>query len=50
MMSIIVYLLPVHSSLLSTLGVLLAYASLVLTLLSGFIYLWENRQVFDNQN
>lgn len=50
MMTIIVYLLPVHSSLLSTLGVLLAYASLVLTLLSGFIYLWENRQVFDNQN
>ena len=50
MITIIVYLLPVQSSLFSTLGILLAYASLVLTLLSGFIYLWENRQVFTEQN
>ena len=49
MITIIVYLLPVQSSLISTLGILLAYASLVLTLLSGFIYLWENRQVFAEQ-
>lgn len=50
MMTIIVYLLPIQSSILSTLGIILAYASVVLTLLSGFIYLWENRQVFADQN
>lgn len=50
MMTIIVYLLPIESSILSTLGISLAYASVVLTLVSGFIYLWENRQVFADQN
>ena len=46
MITIIVYLLPIQNTLLSTIAIILAYASLVLTLVSGFIYLWENRKVF----
>ncbi|MBE6022775.1 MAG: CDP-diacylglycerol--glycerol-3-phosphate 3-phosphatidyltransferase [Cellulosilyticum sp.] len=49
MITIIVYLLPIQSTLLSMTGMLLAYASLFLTLISGFIYLWENRKVFEEQ-
>lgn len=47
MLTIIIYLLPVSFSFLPTLGIILAYASLALTLISGFIYLWENRKVFE---
>lgn len=47
MITIIVFLLPVNLSFLPVLGIILAYASLILTLLSGFIYLWENRKVFE---
>lgn len=46
MITIMVYLLPIKSELLSMVAICLAYASLVLTLLSGFIYLWQNREVF----
>lgn len=46
MITIIVYLLPIQNTILSTIAIILAYASLVLTLVSGFIYLWENRKVF----
>lgn len=46
MMTIIVYLLPIENSLLSGVAILLAYASLILTLLSGGIYLWQNKKVF----
>lgn len=46
MITIVVYLLPIKSALLSMVAIFLAYASLVLTLLSGFIYLWQNREVF----
>lgn len=46
MITIVVYLLPIKSELLSMVAIFLAYASLVLTLLSGFIYLWQNREVF----
>lgn len=49
MITIIVYLLPIQSELLSGIAIVLAYASLVLTLISGFIYLWENRKVFEDQ-
>ena len=49
MATIIVYLLPTHNHILKVVGAILAYASLVLTLISGFIYLWENRQVFEDQ-
>lgn len=46
MITIIVYLLPIENNLLSEVAVILAYASLILTLLSGFIYLWQNKKVF----
>lgn len=49
MITIIVYLLPIQNELLRGVGMLLAYASLVLTLLSGWIYLWQNRHVFEEQ-
>lgn len=49
MITIIVYLLPIENSGLSLLGICLAYASLVLTLLSGFIYLWQNKKVFESK-
>lgn len=49
MLTIIVYLLPIQNEMLSMLALALAYASLILTLLSGGIYLWENRKVFDGQ-
>lgn len=49
MVTIIVFLLPIGVGFLPLLGTILAYASLVLTLLSGFIYLWENRQVFQDR-
>lgn len=48
MITVIVYLLPIQNELLQTVGMILAYASLALTLISGFIYLWENRKVFDD--
>lgn len=46
MITIIVYLLPITVGFLPTCAIILAYASLALTLISGFIYLYENRQVF----
>ena len=49
MITIIIYLLPIQNNLLSAVGIVLAYASLFLTLISGFIYLWENRKVFVEQ-
>jgi len=49
MVTIIVYLLPIESVLLSRVAICLAYASLVLTLLSGFIYLWQNKKVFNTK-
>lgn len=49
MITIIVYLLPIQNSILSLIGIVLAYTSLALTLISGFIYLWENRKVFEDQ-
>lgn len=49
MITIMVYLLPIESELLSVVAICLAYASLALTLLSGFIYLWQNRKVFETK-
>lgn len=49
MITIIVYLLPIENALLSIIAICLAYASLVLTLLSGFIYLWQNKKVFSTK-
>lgn len=46
MIMIVVYLLPIQSTLLSTLAIILAYLALALTLISGGQYLWQNRQVF----
>lgn len=46
MITIVVYLLPIYNNFLSSVAILLAYASLALTLISGFIYLWQNRKVF----
>lgn len=46
MITIIVYLIPIQNQSLSILALILAYASLVLTLLSGGIYLWQNKHVF----
>lgn len=48
MITIIIFLLPVQISFMPTLAVILVYASLILTLVSGFIYLWENRKVFED--
>lgn len=49
MATIIIYLLPIENNVLSLIAISLAYASLVLTLLSGFIYLWQNRKVFETK-
>lgn len=46
MAMIIVYLLPINWSLLPILAIGLAYLALILTLVSGFEYLWKNREVF----
>lgn len=43
MITIIIYLIPINNTMLRGLAILLAYASLVLTLLSGGIYLWQNK-------
>lgn len=48
MITIIVYLLPLTQPALVVIAHVLAYASLILTLLSGFIYLWQNRRVFED--
>lgn len=48
MITIIVYLLPLSISWLPLVATLLAFASLFLTLISGMIYLWENKKVFEN--
>lgn len=45
MAMIIVYLIPIHSAVLSGLAIILAYAALILTLVSGFQYLWQNKHV-----
>ncbi len=49
MAMIIVYLLPVNWSLLSILAMCLAYLALILTLVSGFEYLWKNKDVFKTE-
>ncbi|MEG0388969.1 MAG: CDP-diacylglycerol--glycerol-3-phosphate 3-phosphatidyltransferase [Niameybacter sp.] len=49
MMMIIVYLAPINLSFWSLLATLLAYAALILTVVSGAQYLWENRKVFITQ-
>lgn len=49
MAMIIVYLLPVNWSLVSILAMCLAYLALILTLVSGFEYLWKNKDVFKTE-
>lgn len=48
MITIILYLLPLNIRFMPALATLFAYASLILTLVSGFIYLVENRKVFED--
>lgn len=50
MLTIIIYLLPVENVFLQGMASILAYASLILTLISGFIYLIQNKSVFDTEN
>ncbi len=45
MAMIIVYLLPIQSEFIALLATCLAYAALLLTLISGFDYLWHNKNV-----
>jgi CDP-diacylglycerol--glycerol-3-phosphate 3-phosphatidyltransferase len=45
MMMIIVLLLPIQNMGLQFVGTLLVYASLILTILSGGQYIWQNRAV-----
>lgn len=46
MAMIIVYLLPLQWSFFPALATCLAYLALILTLVSGFEYLWKNKDVF----
>lgn len=43
MLMIIVYLIPIESVLLQALAILLAYAALILTIVSGAQYIWQNK-------
>ena len=45
MIMIVVYLVPIEHVLWQSLAILLAYAALILTIVSGAQYLWQNRQV-----
>nr|WP_302596351.1 CDP-diacylglycerol--glycerol-3-phosphate 3-phosphatidyltransferase [uncultured Cellulosilyticum sp.] len=45
MVMIIVYLIPISNSIISGLAICLAYLALILTLVSGFQYLWQNKHV-----
>ncbi len=49
MAMIIVYLLPLQWSFLPILATCLAYLALILTLVSGFEYLWKNKDVFKTE-
>lgn len=49
MLMIIVYLTPVSHIVWQYLGLILAYVALVLTIISGIQYLWQNKQVFKEQ-
>lgn len=44
MAMIIVFLIPIQSSLLQGLAMLLAYAALILTIVSGIQYIWQNKE------
>lgn len=46
MIMIIVYLAPIQLSIWPLIATLLAYAALILTVVSGGQYLWDNRKVF----
>lgn len=46
MLMIIVYLTPISHVLWQYLGIILAYVALILTIISGIQYLWQNKQVF----
>ena len=45
MAMIIVYLIPISNGVLSVIAICLAYAALILTVVSGFQYLWQNKHV-----
>ncbi len=45
MLMIIVYLIPIENAILRGLAFVLAYGALILTLVSGFDYLWKNKDV-----
>ncbi|PHV70648.1 CDP-diacylglycerol--glycerol-3-phosphate 3-phosphatidyltransferase [Sporanaerobium hydrogeniformans] len=49
MVMISVYLIPIENGFLSGFALVLAYAALLLTLISGFEYLWQNREILKNQ-
>lgn len=46
MVMIMVCLCPIQSSFMGPLGLCLTYLALVLTIISGVIYIWENKEVF----
>lgn len=46
MLMIIVYLAPIQIGFWPILATILAYAALILTIVSGWQYLWDNRKVF----
>lgn len=45
MAMIIVYLIPIQNTFIATLAIILAYAALILTVVSGGQYLWQNKHV-----
>ena len=47
MLMIIVYLIPIENAILRGLAFVLAYGALILTLVSGFDYLWKNKDVLN---
>jgi len=49
MMMIIVYLIPIHFFFINILAIMLAYLALILTLVSGFEYVWQNKHIFKNK-
>lgn len=50
MAMIIVYLLPLQVQALSTIAIILAYLAGILTLVSGFQYLWQNKHVLSESH
>jgi CDP-diacylglycerol--glycerol-3-phosphate 3-phosphatidyltransferase len=48
MLMIIVYLIPIDSAVIRLSSISLAYLALLLTVISGVEYVWQNRHILKN--